>query len=281
MRFAHCISNAPVCSPFRSMLMSGQHPLYNGVFCNDVSILHNGPHLAEVLRDAGYRTGYVGKWHLYGGDRNRPIPAGADRLGFDDLFLSDNCSLQFGPKDSYYWNAQGEKTLYHEWQPYGQAKQAIDFLDAQSPDRPFALFMSVHPPHNFGKEHYKTEPELMAKYDPASVHLRPNVEDTPEMRDWYRGYMAMVTGVDEAFRPRAREAARKEARFQHYRGLHGRSRRPPLFSQSPLAQELSGIGILPRAVPVALARAPFRRPNDRPANGLAGSDADPALADGR
>ncbi len=199
VRFGHCISNSPVCSPYRAILMSGQHPLYNGVFSNDVCILHNVQHFAEVLRDGGYRTGYIGKWHLYGGDRNRPIPPGPDRLGFDDTFLSDNCTLKFGPKDSYYWNSDGQKTLYREWQPNGQARQAVDFLEAQSPDRPFALFVSVHPPHNFGPEHYKTEPELMAQYDPAAIRLRPNVADTPEIRAWYRGHMAMITGVDQAF----------------------------------------------------------------------------------
>lgn len=199
-RFSHCISNTPVCSPYRATLMSGLHPLYHGVFCNDVSILHNTKHFAEVLHDSGYRTGYVGKWHLYGGDRKRPVPPGPDRLGFDDLFLSDNCSLRFSPKDSYYWNEKNELTLYHEWQPYGQARQAVDFLDRQSPEKPFALFVSVHPPHNFGPDHYKTEPELMAEYpDPAAIRLRPNVVDTPEIREWYRGHMGMITGVDRAF----------------------------------------------------------------------------------
>lgn len=87
-RFGHCISNTPVCSPYRATLMSGQHPLYHGVFCNDVSILHNAPHFAEVLRDSGYRTGYVGKWHLYGCDRKRPIPPGPDREKAFALFVS-------------------------------------------------------------------------------------------------------------------------------------------------------------------------------------------------
>jgi arylsulfatase A-like enzyme len=182
------------------MLMSGQHPLYNGVFCNDVGIRPGAvKYFAEVLRDTGYRTGYIGKWHLYGGDRKRPIPAGPDRLGFDDMFLSDNCSLRLGPNDSFYWNERGELTLYHEWQPFGQARQAVSFLDSCKSGQPFALFVSVHPPHNFGPEQYKTEPELMAAYANAKIKLRPNVTDTPEIREWYRGHMAMITGVDTAF----------------------------------------------------------------------------------
>jgi arylsulfatase A-like enzyme len=200
IRFRHCISNSPVCSPYRAMLMSGQHPLYNGVFCNDIAIRPGAvKYFAEVLRDSGYRTGYVGKWHLYGGDRRRPIPAGPGRLGFDDTFWSDNCTLRLGPKDSFYWNEKGERVLYREWQPFGQARQAVEFLEACTPERPFALFVSVHPPHNFGPDHYKTEPELMARYDAAKIRLRPNVADTPEMHEWYCGHMAMITGVDTAF----------------------------------------------------------------------------------
>jgi arylsulfatase A-like enzyme len=200
IRFRHCISNSPVCSAFRGMLMSGQHPLYNGVFCNDVGIRPGiVKYFGEVLRDSGYRMGYVGKWHLYGGDRKRPIPAGPDRLGFDDMFYSDNCTLQLGPKDSFYWNEKNERVLYHEWQPFGQAKQAVSFLDNCKPDQPFALFVSVHPPHNFGREQYKTELELMARYAGVDITLRPNVVDRPELHEWYRGHMAMITGVDTAF----------------------------------------------------------------------------------
>ncbi|MBW2252879.1 MAG: sulfatase-like hydrolase/transferase [Deltaproteobacteria bacterium] len=70
LRFNHCISTSPVCTPFRGMLMSGQHPLYCGAMHNDVPLLaNNGPYFGHVLRDAGYRMGYVGKWHLLGAVR--------------------------------------------------------------------------------------------------------------------------------------------------------------------------------------------------------------------
>ena len=84
VRFNHCISNSPVCTPYRGILFSGQHPLNQGAIQNDLQMLPGkGTYFAEVLRDAGYRTGYYGKWHLYGGDRERGIPAGACRYGFD------------------------------------------------------------------------------------------------------------------------------------------------------------------------------------------------------
>ena len=88
VRFTQCVSSSPVCTPFRGMLLTGQHPLRSGAFCNDIRIVPGeGRYFGEVLRDAGYACGYVGKWHLYGGDRNRPIPAGPFRYGFDQRFL--------------------------------------------------------------------------------------------------------------------------------------------------------------------------------------------------
>ncbi len=152
VRFTHCFSNAPVCTPYRGILMSGKHPLHNGAFENDMALCPAaGPHLGEVLESQGYRTGYIGKWHLRGGDRNRPIPTGPLRAGFDGTFYTDNCTTEFRAGHSFYYNDAGEKTIYDQWQPDGQTDQAITFLqDAAKTDQPFALFVSWHPPHDHG-----------------------------------------------------------------------------------------------------------------------------------
>ena len=102
--FNHGIANSPVCTPYRSILLSGQHPLRNGAFQNDLRMLPGkGNYFAEVLRDAGYRTGYYGKWHLYGGERVRGIPPGPDRYGFDHEFLVNNCTLTYDAARAWYW----------------------------------------------------------------------------------------------------------------------------------------------------------------------------------
>jgi arylsulfatase A-like enzyme len=199
VRFNHCISNAPVCTPFRGMLMSGQHPLYNGAVCNDYQMLPgNGNCFGEVLRDAGYRTGYIGKWHLYGGDRQRPIPPGPYRYGFDHTFLSNNCTLEFRAGRAYYWDERGRRANYDDWEPYGQTKQAAQFIDDNA-ERPFALFLSWHPPHNWQGINYPAPDDLLARYDAAKIKVRPSCEDTPENRRHYQGHMAMCTSLDIAF----------------------------------------------------------------------------------
>lgn len=200
VRFKHCISSSPVCTPFRGMLLTGQHPLRSGAFCNDIRIVPGeGRYFGEVLRDAGYACGYVGKWHLYGGDRNRPIPAGPFRYGFDQTFLSNNCHELIDDKHAYYWDEHGRKQLCGDWEPYAQTRQAEKFIEDNAA-KPFALFLSWHPPHNWdGEFGYNAPPDLLKLYDPSKLTLRPNVKDTPQVRTMYQGHLALCTCVDRAF----------------------------------------------------------------------------------
>lgn len=210
VRFTHCFSNSPVCTPFRGMLMSGRQPLYNGAFVNDKPLVPgHGKKFAEVLRDAGYNTAYVGKWHLQGGDRDRPIPQGEMRYGFDELFLSNNCHVDFRAGKCFFWNEEGKKSFFDKWEVYGQTDQALEYLDSRkNSEKPFALFVSWHPPHDWGKfkgedslMHYRYDApdELMAMYNRDSIKMRLGVENTPDRRRMYHGHMAMTTGVDIAF----------------------------------------------------------------------------------
>lgn len=61
------VSNCPVCTPYRGMLMTGRHPLNNGAYANDLGVVPGqGATFAESLDAAGYDTVYVGKWHWPG-----------------------------------------------------------------------------------------------------------------------------------------------------------------------------------------------------------------------
>ncbi|WP_159020671.1 sulfatase [Algibacter sp. L3A6] len=202
----NAFSSQPVCTPFRGMLMSGMHPLKNGAFVNDAPLLPNKTKLlAEILKEKGYQTAYFGKWHLLGGDRDRPIPE-ALTYGFDTV-LTNNCHVDFRAGKAFFWNINGEKEFFNEWEPYGQARQAINYLKQIDKTKPFAIIVSLHPPHDWGKfkgedgkMHYRydTEDELMNLYNRDSIILRPGLEDTPDRRRMYHGHMAQVTGVDIA-----------------------------------------------------------------------------------
>ena len=197
VRFNHCVSSCPVCTPYRGMLMSGQHPLYNGCMVNDIQMLPgNGGHFGEVLRDAGYHTGYIGKWHLHGGNRKRAIPPGPLRYGFDDEFFSNNCDLNFWANQAFYWDDNGRRVKLGKFEPDGQTDQALDFLDRYAGKEPFALFVSWHPPHNWGRG-YPAPAKYKKLYDPKAIKLRASCRDTPRIRSDYQGYMALCTNLDD------------------------------------------------------------------------------------
>ena len=87
-RFTDWYSTSPVCSPSRASLLTGLYPRRTGVtdilssLRGAVPGLRSGiPTLADALRDRGYRTGMVGKWHLGTDPRSWP-----DKHGFDDWF---------------------------------------------------------------------------------------------------------------------------------------------------------------------------------------------------
>ncbi|SEE97116.1 sulfatase family protein [Ruania alba] len=200
--FDHCVSSAPVCTPYRGMLLTGQHPLRNNCFENDRHLATDiGDSFAEVMRTAGYRNGYVGKWHLLGGDRDRPVPPGPDRHGFDGAFHSNNCHLNYDPEHAFSWQ-DGERVPFGAWEVAGQTDQALAFLDEQDEDAPFSLFVSYHPPHNHlggDAETYSgfaAPEEFLSLYDPDEVQLRPTVPDNARTRRMVSGYLAMCSEID-------------------------------------------------------------------------------------
>ena len=221
--FRHSVSNSPLCTPMRAMLMTGQHPLYNGCWANDLPLLPDkGVTFAQSLNGAGYETAYVGKWHLYGGEtRNTGISPGPNRHGFDGTFLTNNVTVDFRPQSCFYWNDDNEKVFFKDvyedqpWELEGQTRQAEAWLKEYQGDKPFGLFVSWHPPHDYigdacpeveGRQYNydvgPLDPSLIDPYKEMDIILRPDLLDDPDMvpcrMEQYRNYMAMVTACDDA-----------------------------------------------------------------------------------
>ncbi len=83
VRFVNGTTNMPVCTPARASLLTGRYAQSTGVFLNDIQMSIDEITIAHVLRDEGYDTGYVGKWHLDGPGRYTFTPPGPRRFGFD------------------------------------------------------------------------------------------------------------------------------------------------------------------------------------------------------
>ncbi len=228
--FPQAVSNYPLCSPYRAMMMTGKYPHSNNVLSNSTSAAARyGYELRQaercwpdVLKERGYSLGYIGKWHLdcprppfVKSDNNREDFAWNEwcppdrRHGFDFWYAYGTYDQHLNPM---YWATETPRDgafFVDEWGPIHEADLAIEYLHNpngrfRNPTKPFALAVSMNPPHM----PYEQVPERYVRlYDDKDVEdlcSRPNIPPADQKwgqyyRDNIRNYLAMVTGVDEQF----------------------------------------------------------------------------------
>lgn len=202
--FTSAISACPLCTPYRAMLLTGRHPQTTGHIMNFMCTRHDEISIADVLSHAGYRTGWVGKWHLHRGslpqfDGPDYIPEGRDRLGFE-YFRAYSYHTTF-----FNGYVCLEDWRYEQWEGYethGLRRYAFEFLDGVG-DEPFCLFVSPHQPHHPSPEaiehNLACAPEEYYRQLPEELTLPPNVpeEARGDALKTYRHYLAMILAVDE------------------------------------------------------------------------------------
>lgn len=200
--FENAVSSLPVCCPYRASLLTGQYPLTNGVFINDVPLRPNGVTMGEAFAGAGYRTGYIGKWHLYGspgGNNERRldyIPPDK-RFGFE-YWKACECTHEYN-RSLYYEANDPQPKYWPGYDAFAQADDACSFVEQQAKARdPFCLVVSFGPPHF----PLQTAPlRYRAMYDGREVALRANVPPNvrTEATADLRGYYAHMAALDECF----------------------------------------------------------------------------------
>ncbi len=144
--FKRTYANVPVCCPARSILMTGTYPHVNGMVANDLRLREEHVTIAERLRDAGYRTGFIGKWHLDGGPRDPGfVPPGPRRQGFEFWAAYECHHKHFDPD---YFRDTLERIVVNKFEPEASCDFAVEFLKSQPKDKPFFLTVQMGPPHD-------------------------------------------------------------------------------------------------------------------------------------
>ena len=223
------VSNFPVCSPYRAMLMTGKYPHANGVLgnCNSTGTKY-GFELREktrcwsdVLHDRGYSLGYVGKWHLeaprepyvksYNNSEkfawNEWTPP-ARRHGFQFWYAYNTFDRHLTPE---YWatdTQRDQRVRVKQWSPEHEADVAIRFIRNEDgkhreADKPFGLVVSMNPPH---MPYRQVPAKYVDQYNDKSVEellgSRPDLLPKDDRWGKYtrqniKYQYAMMTGVDE------------------------------------------------------------------------------------
>ena len=187
--FDTAVSNIPVCTPWRAAFLTGQYPLTNGLFLNDLRLPADRPTLGTILHGAGYATAYIGKWHLDGNRRGAFTPPGARRQGFQ-FWAAANCSHDY--TRSHYYRDSPERRYWDGYDAAAQTSLAVDYIRSHGGGAPFALVLSWGPPHN----PYRDLPQrYLDRYPAAEVEVPPNCPDP--VREDLAGYCAHVTALDK------------------------------------------------------------------------------------
>lgn len=169
---SHFYAAAPVCSPTRASFLTGRHPTRMGITgANEGHLPHAEITLAECLREAGYKTGFFGKWHL--GTLTRKVPdsnrGGKEKHlahysppqehGFQTVFATEAKVPTYDPMvnpntgepyGTRYWDENGA------WVQDNLAgddsalilDRTLAFIDSEAQEpRPFLAVVWLHAPH--------------------------------------------------------------------------------------------------------------------------------------
>lgn len=148
----HCYSAftpQPVCGPARACLQTGLYATQCGCWRNDIPLPDGTPTLAEQFNQAGYRTAYIGKWHL--GEHGDIGPVAPARRGGYQEWLAANV-LEF-TSDAYQttlYDGSGQPVRLPGYRVDALADAAIRYIDEHiqnNPKQPFFLFLSFLEPH--------------------------------------------------------------------------------------------------------------------------------------
>lgn len=200
VKFEQFYVAGPVCTPSRYGLLTGRYParskdgLLNALMPPSAKGIHPGETtIAEVLKEQGYRTALIGKWHL-GGSRPEFLP---NRHGFDsfDGFLHgciDYFDFTYGGTPSWFRNdkpfqpPKGYTTNY-------LTDRAIGFL-RENQAAPFFLYLPYNAPH-YGKASYDPKTGKASNVLQApDEYIRRCAHIADEKR---RVYAAMVAAMDD------------------------------------------------------------------------------------
>lgn len=223
--FTNMVSNCPLCSPHRGSLMTGLYPNSSGVPLNinatrPISSLRSDVTcFGDVLFEAGYETAYIGKWHLDYPTPNDPANPGnyvdprtpawdtytpkERRHGFQYWYSYGTWDVH---KDPHYYDTDGKRYDPKEYSPKHEADKAIAYLQNEhgerDPNKPFALFVSMNPPHSpYSSLADCLEGDYKLYKDISIEKLlhRENADPTMNKAKSAPYYFANVTGVDREF----------------------------------------------------------------------------------
>ena len=215
MRFTNAYAACPVCSPTRASILTGKYPARLNLTDWIPGRQNNGPRpdekligprfaqqmslkeftLAEALKEAGYATGFIGKWHL-GDEMYYP-----EYQGFDINIGGISYGLPIGGYFSPYKNPKLTDGPKGQYLTDRLTDEALKFLD-ENKNKSFMLYLSHYAVHTPLESKKDLTEKYQAKADklppPNGPRFTPEGDvETRQIQD-HAVYAGMVQSVDES-----------------------------------------------------------------------------------
>ena len=203
LKLTNFYAPSALCSPSRAGLMTGRHPYRTGIRSwipggSGVFLIKDEITLAETLKDAGYATSHVGKWHLNSDLGSTAEPQPTDQ-GFDYFYGHNAFQIptNFNPTNIF---RNGKLLPTQEgYTAELYVTEALRWLEQRNPSKPFFLNLSMAEPH-VTFENPKTYNEMYAAFIKGPVvPIRSGSEAPPMEKLIPRGpgeYYANITFMD-------------------------------------------------------------------------------------
>ena len=192
--FTDFYANAPVCTPTRAGFVTGRYqqrvglerPLSGPGRVNGLGLAANGRTLPQLLKDNGYATGLIGKWHLGYEPDQSPNAHGFDYFfGFRSGYVDYYQHTGGGGFEDLWENEQ--QIVVEGYMTDLITGRSVDFI-RRNADRPF--FLSVQ----YNAAHWPYQrPDMPSVSRNNAAHLQPHSEDTSTRED----YVAMLERADQ------------------------------------------------------------------------------------
>lgn len=216
-RFDYAFTCQPVCGPARAAIQSGRYASEVNCNVNHRMLPTDIPTIAKLLGAAGYRTGYIGKWHLAsfgpgGGpdDFTRKAVPHERRGGYQDWLAADALEHTSHSYDGHMFDAEGRKREFPpgRFRADAQTDWVLEYLDARAgSEQPFFLMTSyIEPHHQNDHDHYEGPHGSKTRWR----DFDPPADLIGHGGDWraeYPDYLGCIHSLDENLgRVRARLA---------------------------------------------------------------------------
>ncbi|MDR6552911.1 sulfatase-like hydrolase/transferase [Paenibacillus qinlingensis] len=184
----------PVCGPARSSLQTGKYATETGCYVNGIPLQQEEQTLAHYFNDAGYHTGYIGKWHLAG---QEPVPQ--DQRGGYQYWLGSNV-LEYSSDayDTVMYDNENKPVKLPGYRVDAQTDAAIRYIDQHKED-PFYLFLSyLEPHHQNHSDNYPAPRGYEGRYSGSQFIPGDLATLGGTAHAHLGGYYGMVKRLDEA-----------------------------------------------------------------------------------